>query len=204
MREDQDIRNRGRLEEVLDPIGDREWSDDYWNALYRPLRQYLLRKIANAYRQLHRDEIADATDEVIWRLFKNFKFARLSEVAPDRRRIVFYGFVKQTVRSVIADAYRHKGFRPPKGKESQALPRKISPEIVARAFETLTQQEQEVLRLRIFQKLSYREIQTRCAVRSELPTISALKMRVSRATAALRDLIVKLAAEGGDDPPVIK
>jgi hypothetical protein len=201
----KETESNSRVNAALETISDQSgWADEYWDSLFQPLRTFLIRRLRYHHgRRLHQDDITDAADEVIFRLCKTFDFNQFASISIERRRAAFYGFVKQTVRSVIADTYAQKGLvplQPAAGRQLSPAMVEImhqpgTPELIVAAFKALCPDEQEILRLKLFQKLSYRDLKVRYEEMGYDISISALKMRVVRATKALRQQLLRVSGE---------
>lgn len=165
------------------------WSEDYWDSLFTPLRDFLVNRLWVWYGFfLPYEDVVDAADEIIVRLYQHFDFNQLVGLSPTQRRMRFHGFVKKIIQSVISELLRQKGIWEPDAGEDipREPPKRVSKEAIGNAFSGLSAEDQLILRYRVIQGLSYREIQACYAQHGIELSVDALKMRALRALRTLR------------------
>ena len=59
---------KSRLHQVLDQVADASMSEEYWDKLFYPLRNFLINRLRRFSSNFPEDELPDAADEIILRL----------------------------------------------------------------------------------------------------------------------------------------
>jgi DNA-directed RNA polymerase specialized sigma24 family protein len=177
------------------------WSAEYWDNLFRPLREFLILRLMKWYHSmLAYDDITDAADEIITRLYQYFDFGQLAGLSASEKRIRFHSFVKKTIQSVVSEMLEQKGLiasiQDTTITTSHQSSKHIRKEWIQEAFSMLSPQDQDILRHRTIDGATYREAQTRYAEAENPPSIDALKMRHVRALRTLRRFVEEIAKRG--------
>ena len=190
---------KSRLHQVLDQVADASMSEEYWDKLFYPLRNFLINRLRRFSSNFPEDELPDAADEIILRLYRYFDFGQLQGLSELNRQKRFYGFVKRTVYSVMVDLLRQKGMisaevsEMPTRRERPRASVGSAAELVSAAFKNLPPDDQELLRYKIIERLTYKDIQDICRREGREVTVGALKMRALRALDALRQTLSELS-----------
>jgi DNA-directed RNA polymerase specialized sigma24 family protein len=184
------------------------WATEYWENLFRPLRRFLINKLATSYGDLlSQEDLEEAADEIIIRLYRYFNFSELRTLSEQHRRMRFHSFVKKTISSVIyivldqkglmPDLSLNEGLNPSAATTVDSRTRRARTKQIAAAFALLSDDEQQILRFRIIDRLSYREIASRCQDCGSGPSVDALKMRFLRALRVFRQVFDDVSRQVG-------
>jgi DNA-directed RNA polymerase specialized sigma24 family protein len=182
---------KSRLHQVLDQVADASMSEEYWDKLFYPLRDFLINRLRRFTTNITEDELPDAADEIILRLYRYFDFGQLQGLSEANRQRRFHGFVKRTVYSVMIDRLRQKGI-----SSAELIPKparsdrpRAAAELVAVAFKKLHPDDQELLRYKTIERLTYKDIQDLYRRAGREVSVGALKMRALRALDSLRQML---------------
>ena len=168
-------------------------AEQFWTSFFHPIRSAVIKKIRLVCLYLKHHEAEDMADEVVFRLWRHLDVKMLSDLPPSDRARAFYGFSRKVIFSVLSDTLKEKGLVSARAKPAAAPCQTLAYDttVALESFHALAPEDQQILKLKVFEKLPYRQIQIQYAESGRLVSIQALKMRVSRARRAWRAMLAK-------------
>jgi len=195
--EDPPNQNSQKMDQALALAAANPISEDYWDALFIPLRTSLTRRVRFHGLASNLGDTLDIVDETILRVYRYYKFSKLAALAPEARSRSFHSFIGKALLSVVYTQWRKEHVRTSADQAARhpILPPGSSIRIVTEAVHALKESDQRLLKLKVVEHKTYAEISEIFRIEGITINAAAVKTRYLRAINYLKREIAKRRGE---------